>query len=154
MVGGDDDIRKRFVVPQQDVKARPQALDQVGLEQQRLGLGAGDDEFQRPGRRDHALNAGVEPGRPRVGTNAVPDILCLADIEHVAARIDHAVDAGLRRRQLGVTEDGGPACGKRVLDLAVGSRNVAFFRFGKRRLLVFLNDLDLGLDVFFRNAHA
>ena len=154
MVGGDQDIGKRFVVAQQDVEARPQPLDQVGLEQQRLGLGAGDDEFERPGRRDHALDAGVEPGRPRVGANAVPDVLGLADIEHVAARIDHAVDAGLRRRQLGVTEDGGAACGKRVLDLVVGSRGVAFLRFRKRRLLVFLDDLDLGLDVFLRNAHA
>jgi hypothetical protein len=154
MVGRDDDVGKRFVVAQQYIEARPQPLDQVGLEQQRLSLGAGDDEFERPGGGDHALDAGVETGRPRVGANAVPDVLRLADIEHVAPRIDHAVDAGLGRRQLDVTEDGGAAGGKRVLDVVVDSRSTVLFRFRKRRLLVFLDDLDLGLDVFLRNAHA
>ena len=57
----DQDVGKRFVVAQQHVKARPQALDQIGFEQQRLGLGAGDDEFECSRGRDHARDAGSRP---------------------------------------------------------------------------------------------
>jgi hypothetical protein len=39
VVAGDQDGRERLVVAQQDIVARLQALDQVGLVQQRLGLG-------------------------------------------------------------------------------------------------------------------
>ena len=63
-------IGERFVVAQRDVEARPQPLDQVGFEQQRLGLGAGNDEFERAGLSDHALDAGIEAGRPRIGADA------------------------------------------------------------------------------------
>ena len=49
MIAGDQDVGKRLVVAQQNVEARPQPLDQVGLEQQRLGLGLGRDEFERRG---------------------------------------------------------------------------------------------------------
>ena len=41
-VAADDDVGERLVVAQQHVEARPEALDQVVLEQQRLGLAAGD----------------------------------------------------------------------------------------------------------------
>ena len=117
VIGRDQNIGKRLVVAQHHVEARPQALDQVRLEQQRLGLGAGDDEFERAGGRDHALDAGVVAGRTRIGDNAFLDVLRLADIEHVAARVDHAIDAGPRRRELGVVDDGGAAGGQRALVL-------------------------------------
>ena len=104
VVGGDQDIGKRLVVAQQHVEARPQPLDQVGFEQQRLGLGRGGDELDRGGRRDHALDAGVVAGRPRIGDDALPDVLGLADIEHLARGIEHAIDAGRRRRELGVAQ--------------------------------------------------
>ena len=81
----DEDVGKRLVVAQQHVEARPQPLDQVGLEQQRLGLGRGRDEFDRRGRRDHARDARVVAGRPRIGEDALLDVLRLADVEHVAA---------------------------------------------------------------------
>src|SRR5439155_2826052 len=42
VVGGQVDKRKRLVVAQQDVVARHQPLDQVALEEERLGLGRGD----------------------------------------------------------------------------------------------------------------
>ncbi len=45
LVLGNQNIRKRFVVAQQDVEAGPQALDQVRFKQQRLGFGRGGDEF-------------------------------------------------------------------------------------------------------------
>ena len=155
MIGRDQDIGERFVVAQQHIEARPQTLDQIGFEQQRFGLGAGNDEFERAGRRDHALDAGIEAGRTRIGANAVFDVLRLADIEHVAARIDHAVDAGLGRRELGVTEDGVAAGGQRISPLASPRRRGSRMSDSrKRRLLVVLDGLDLRLDVFFRNAHA
>ena len=113
VVGGDQDVGERLVVAQQHVEARAQPLDQIGFEQQRLGLGLGGDEFERGGGRDHALDARVVAGRPRIGGDALPDVLGLADIEHVAVRIDHAVDAGRGRRVLGVAQDGGAAGGER-----------------------------------------
>ena len=118
VIGRDQDVGKRLVVAQQHVEARTQPLDQIGFEQQRLGLGAGNDEFERAGRRDHALDAGVETGRPRIGANAVLDVFRLADIKHIAARIDHAVDAGLRGSELGVAENGVTAGGQRLRLLA------------------------------------
>ena len=61
VVAGDQDIGKRLVVAQQHIEARPQALDQIGFEQQRLDLGAGDDELHRRGLAHHAADAvGVE----------------------------------------------------------------------------------------------
>ena len=106
MIRRDQDIRERFVVAQKNIEARPQPFDQIGFEQQRFGLGAGDDEFKRTGRRDHAFDTGIKTGRARVGADPVFDVLGLAHIEDVAACIDHAIDAGLRGRELGVTQDG------------------------------------------------
>jgi hypothetical protein len=34
------------------------------------------------------------PRRPRIGDDALFDVLGLADIEHLAVGIDHAIDAG------------------------------------------------------------
>ena len=56
-VAADDDVGERLVVAQQHVEARPEALDQVVLEQQRLGLAAGDRELHGPGGRHHAHQA-------------------------------------------------------------------------------------------------
>ena len=154
VIGGDQDVGEGFVVAQQHVEARSQALDQIGLEQQRLCLGAGDDEFERPRRSQHALDAGIEAGRTGVGGNAFLDILGLAHIEHVAARIDHAIDAGLRWRVLGGVENGGAADGKRALSLLEAIFGIALLGRQKLCLLVLLDDLDVGLDVFLRNAHA
>ena len=117
MVRGDEDVGKRLVVAQQHVEARPQPLDQVGFEQQRLGLGRGGDELHRRGRRDHPLDAGVVPGRPRVGRDPLLDVLRLADVEHLAGRIEHAIDAGRRRRELGVAQQRG-AAGRRAAPVA------------------------------------
>ena len=155
MIGCDQNIGKRFVVAQHHVEARPQPLDEIGFEQQRLGLGAGDDEFERAGGGDHALDAGVEPGRTRIGLDALFDVLGLADIEHVAAAIDHAINAGPRRRELGTLNDRGAAGGERT-PLLIEGRLRGFGRIGLRQrlLVVFLDDLGLGRDLWFRGAHA
>ena len=100
MVAGDQDVGKRLVVAQLHVEARPQLLDQVGFQQQRLGLGRGGDDLDRHGRGDHAQDARrqrrVDAG---IGGQPLADVLGLADIEHVAGGIEHAVDAGRGRRQ-------------------------------------------------------
>ena len=89
----EQDVGERLVVPHQHVEARPQALDQVGFEQQRLDLGAGDDELHRRGLAHHPADAvGVEAALRVVG-DALLQAARLADIEHVAGRVHHAVDA-------------------------------------------------------------
>ena len=154
VIRGDQDIGKRFVVAQRDVEARPQPLDQVGFEQQRLGLGAGDDEFERAGLSDHALDAGIEAGRPRVGADALLDVLGFADIEHVAAAIDHAIDAGPRRRLFDGVDDGVAAGGERTRLLLVALDCRGLVRVRQRRLVVLFDEIRLRRDVFLRIAHA
>ena len=47
VVAGYQDIGERLVVAQLHVEARPQLLDQIGFQQQRLGLGRGRDDLDR-----------------------------------------------------------------------------------------------------------
>ncbi len=150
VVGGDQDMGKRLVVAQQHVEARAQALDQVGFEQKRLGLGRGRDELERRGRRDHAFDAGVVAGRAAIGDDPFADVLGLADVEHVALGIDHAIDAGRGRRELGVTRDHRAADGER----ADGGEVEVLFRLGQRLLLVLLEEFARGIDVVLAAVHA
>ena len=116
MVARDQDIGKRLVVAQLHVEARPQLLDQVGLEQQRFGFRVGRDDLDINGGRDHAQDArrqrGVDAG---VGRQPLADVLGLADIEHIVAGIEHAVDAGRGRRQPHRVFDRGMADRERAL---------------------------------------
>ncbi len=57
MVARDEDVRKRLVVAQQHIVARLQALDEIGLEQERLDLRRSLDELHGDRVRDHARNA-------------------------------------------------------------------------------------------------
>ena len=102
VIRSDDDVGKRLIVAQQHVEPRPQSFDQVGFEEERFGLGRGGDELHRRGRRDHPFDARVVPRRAGVGRDPLLDVLRLADVEHLAGRIEHAIDAGRRRRELGV----------------------------------------------------
>ena len=98
VVAGDQDIGKRLVVAQLHVEARPQLLDQIGFQQQRLGFGRGRHDLDGRGGRDHAQDARRLRRRdPCIGRQPLPDVLRLADIEHVAGGIEHAVDAGRGR---------------------------------------------------------
>ena len=94
MIGGHQDAGERLVVAQQDIVTRPQALDQVRLEQQRLGFGVGCDELHRRRVRDHAVQPRPESARTGVRADALLEVARLADVEHLAARLDHAIDAG------------------------------------------------------------
>ena len=151
MVGGDEDIGKRFVVAQQHVEARPQPFDQIGFEQEGFGLGRGRNELERRSRGDHALDARIVAGRTGIGDDPFADVLRLADIEHVTLAIDHAVDAGRGRRVLGMTRDDCPAHRQRP----GASRKVdRRFLFGQCLLVVLFDELGGGIDVVFRAVHA
>ena len=65
------DVGEALVVAQDDVERRPVALDQVGLEQQRLDLAGRRDELHRPGEGDHALQPGRQHLRLGVGGHAL-----------------------------------------------------------------------------------
>ena len=94
MVAGDDDVREALVVAQQHVVARLQLLDQVLLEQQRLGLGLRGQEHHRRRGADHSPYARVGPDRLGIGRHPLPEVAGLADVEHVAAGVEHPIDPG------------------------------------------------------------
>ena len=94
MGGADQDIGKALVVAQHHVVARLQLLDEIGLEQQRLGLRLGGDEHHRAGLGDHPRDAGRLALGRHIGGDALLDRARLADIEHLALGADHPVDAG------------------------------------------------------------
>ena len=96
----NQDVGKGLVVAQQHVEARAEALDEVGLEQQRFRLGARAHEVHRHGGADHAGDAAALAGEPRVADDALLQAARLADVEHVAVGIDHAVDARCVRQRL------------------------------------------------------
>ncbi len=97
VIGGQVDERERFVVAQQDVVARHQPLDQIALEQQRLGLGGGDDDFERGGLGHHPPQPVRQPGRMGIVLHPALQIARLADVERIALAVEHAVDAGAGR---------------------------------------------------------
>ena len=101
----DQDVWKGFVITEQHIKSWPQALDQIGFEQQRFGLGLCGHELQGRRRRDHAGDAAVVTSWPRVGCHPFLDVLGLANVEHVALRTDHAVYAWRGWSHFGEAQD-------------------------------------------------
>src|SRR5205814_9986492 len=135
MIAGDQNVGKRLVIAQLHVEARAQLLDQVGLEQQRLGLGRGGYDLDRHGRRDHAQDAGwLHRAYPGVRGKPVANIFRFADIEHVVRRIQHAIHA---RRGWG-----GPHrafdCGMADGERAFRYRLALFRNLGQPRLVLLL----------------
>ncbi len=99
LVARDVDERKALVVLEQDVVARLVLLDQVELEQQRLGLRRGDRDFDARHLRQHrhrlvGVDAAVEIAR-----HAVAQVPRLADVEDPAVLVEHAVHARLGRER-------------------------------------------------------
>jgi hypothetical protein len=101
-VAGHEDVGERLVVPQEHVVAGLELLDEVGLEQQGFRLGRRGDEFHRRRLGDHAGDAVAVALVAGIGSHPVLQVAGLADIEHLARRIDHAIDA--RRRGQGRPE--------------------------------------------------
>jgi hypothetical protein len=98
MIFPKQDEGEAFVVAEQDIVGRPVALDQLRLEQQRLRLGVGGDDQHVAGLRDHALQPLREPRDLSVVGDPVLQRPRLANVEHVALRIEHAVYAGAYRK--------------------------------------------------------
>jgi hypothetical protein len=98
-------VRIGFIVTKQYVIAWCQRLDQVALEQQRLGLGTGNGRLHGRDLLDHQLDARRAPaaGFLEIRGDPLLQVESLADVEHFAGAAHHAVDAG-QMRQAG---DGG-----------------------------------------------
>ena len=104
------DLRKRvvlrqhqpgvgFVVAQDDVEARLEALDDVCLKQQRLGLGVGGDDLHRRGFGDHAPQALGQAGGLGVGRDPLLEAAGLADVKGIPLGIEHPIDARAERHR-------------------------------------------------------
>ena len=112
MLGANEDIGEALVVAQRHVVAGLELLDEIGFEQQRLGVRFGGDEHHRAGLGDHAGDAGRLALGRHIGGDALLDRARLADIEHLALGPDHAVDARPERRVAPEVADGLRAAGE------------------------------------------
>ena len=109
LVEADADVGVGLVVAQADVEARPVALDEALLGEQRLGLVGGDEDVDPVDPRGEAgLAAGEVRGDP------LADRARLADVEQLAARVVEEVDAGRRRAARGAAAPSAPREGSRV----------------------------------------
>ena len=100
MIGAQQDEREALIITQQHIVSRAISLDQLRLKQQRLGLTVGCHNRHRPRLRDHPAEAIGEAVNLRVIAHPVFECARLPDIEHIAARIMHPVNAGLNRQRL------------------------------------------------------
>ena len=98
MVLADQDMRKRFVIPQDNVEARLQLLDQVRFQKQGFRFARRDHEFHRPRQRDHPRDPLGLPADLRVVGNPRLEVPRLADIQQLARLAEHAIDARLARQ--------------------------------------------------------
>ncbi len=104
VAAGDHQVRVGLVVAEDDVVARRERLDEVVLEDQRFGLGARDGDLEVGHLRHHHGDARPMVVLGEVRRDALPEIACLPDVKHVAARAEHAIhprpvrQAGNQRR--------------------------------------------------------
>ena len=94
----DDQPGIGFVIPEHDVEARPEALDEIGFQQQRLGLGPRGDHFERPGFKNHAPEPFRQSGKLGIGSDAFAERPGLTDVKRLPLLIQHAIDAGGSRQ--------------------------------------------------------
>ena len=95
VVAADQDIGEALVIAQQDIEARLQSLDQIGFQQQRLGLGLRHHKLHRAGEGDHQGDAIGVAAAIGIIADAVFQIAGLADIQNRPILVEHAVDARL-----------------------------------------------------------
>ena len=76
------EVRIALVVAEQDVEARREGLDQVVLEQQRLGLAAHHGRFEPRDAPDHVADARIAVRLVEVARDALLQVARLADVEH------------------------------------------------------------------------
>ena len=90
---GDLQIRVALVVAKQDVVARLESLDQVVLEQQRLGLGAHNGRLHAHDLADHVTDARTAMALLKIVGDAFLQVAGLPHIQHRARRVEITVDA-------------------------------------------------------------
>ena len=93
----DLDVGVALVVLEPDVEARPVALDQVGFEEEGLADRIGDRVLDVLDLLDDRPDPVDLAGRRRllpVAPDAAAEARRLADVDHIAARVAHQVDAG------------------------------------------------------------
>ncbi len=91
------DVRKALVVPQDDVEPRPVLLDEVVLEQQRLGVGVGDRDLDVRDLLDQREGLRLDLARHEVAADAVLEATRLSHVQQLAFAAVHAIDAGSSR---------------------------------------------------------
>ena len=89
---GDLDVRITLVVPQLDVEARVMGLDEVGFQDQGLGLRSNHDGFDVPD-PTHQFQSLDGMGRflSEIAANPGPKRLGLADVQDVSGVVEHGV---------------------------------------------------------------
>ena len=94
----DAQVRVALVVTEQDVVARPQRLDEVVLQQQRLGLRADGGGVDAHDARHHPGDARTGQVLAEVRTHPLAQVTRLADVHHLVMGVDHPVDPRQRRQ--------------------------------------------------------
>lgn len=97
-VPAQNDVWIRFIVPEQNVVTRLQAFDQIVFQQQRLGFGARYRGFDVGYLRHHQLRSGRQIAFLKIRRDALLETNRLADIDHLAFGVDHAINARLQRQ--------------------------------------------------------
>src|SRR5690606_18366838 len=88
------DVGIAFVVTQLDVVRRTEFFDQVLFQQQRFGFAVGHSNVygRNVGHQRHCL--GIQTTAAEIVADTLAQIACLADIEHLAGLVQHAVNTG------------------------------------------------------------
>ena len=94
VIGRDVDIGKALVVTQDDIESRLVALDQIVFENDRLVVRVRDGHLDARNLPHHRGRLDVGVAALEVARYAFLEIPGLADVNHLAARIEHPVDAG------------------------------------------------------------
>ena len=88
-----------LVILEHDIVARLVLLDQVRLEDERLGLVVGDDELEIGNPRDQLLGLGIHrPGGLKVLAHTLAEALRLADIDDFTTGILVEIDSRVERQ--------------------------------------------------------
>ena len=94
MVARNQDVGERLIVTQGDVVIRLETFDEIALKQECLNLAFRCNYLDRGDIGDHALQPRRQGFGIGVAGYALFQVFSLADIEHVAFGINHAIDAG------------------------------------------------------------
>ncbi len=94
----DINVRITLVVPEDDVELRPVLLDQVVLEDQRLGLGIRHRDLDFRDKLHHGSRLYRVVAASEVARDAFLQISCLADVKDLVLCVEHPVHTGTVRQ--------------------------------------------------------